>query len=61
MDYRLFIFDGSGQHVRTFVPLTAEADARAIAAAEEHQHNGSKMELWQRARLIRTWVPNETP
>ena len=59
MDYRLFFFDGTGRHIRAAVPLEAEADAKAICAAEQRRDNGSKMELWARARLVRTWLPPE--
>jgi len=50
MEYRLyFLRDG---HIRRAVSIRCDSDEQAIAEAEQHA-DGSPMELWEHARLVK--------
>jgi hypothetical protein len=52
--YRLY-FIGSGGHIRGVIELACADDDAAIAAAER-QDRAQPMELWERARRVKTWA-----
>jgi hypothetical protein len=60
LDYRLY-FLGPDQHIRDFLVIEGEDDDEAIRLAGHHA-NGSAMELWHRARMVRKFpADNEVP
>ena len=52
--YRLYFFDGSDRHIRTFRAFEAEDDAAALAMAEQWRGLHG-MELWSRMRRVKQW------
>jgi hypothetical protein len=56
--YRLHLMDARERHIIEFREFEADDDERAIDAAENWSTSGS-MELWDRARLVKQWLPSE--
>ena len=52
--YRLYLMDGSGAHVRSFVEIDAETEDDASSRAEAHAGPVS-MELWCGRKMVRRW------
>ena len=53
VSYRLFFLDGRGR-IRSSHEFFAIGDEEAIKVAEAWRE-GREMELWQRARVVKTW------
>ena len=51
--YRLYFFNG-GTHITTTHEFFAAGDEEAVKIAEGW-HEGRKMELWQRTRVVSVW------
>jgi hypothetical protein len=52
-NYRLYLLDGGG-HIRSAIVLDCPDDATAILQAER-QGKFPAMELWERARKVKSW------
>ena len=52
--YRLFILDGDGRRITGSHEFFAADDEGAIKIAEAWRE-GRKMELWERARVVKVW------
>jgi hypothetical protein len=55
--YRLYFLDAA-RHIRDVMELECEDDAQAIEAAEQ-LHDGRAMELWRRARIVKSFPASE--
>lgn len=51
--YRLYRLDLS-EHIRGVIEIESDDDVGAIKLAAD-QHDGNAMELWERARKVKTW------
>ena len=51
--YRLYFFNG-GNHIHTSHEFFAARDEEAIRRSEAWRE-GRRMELWQRARIVKRW------
>lgn len=54
VSYRMFILDGDGRRITSSHEFFAANDEQAIAIAEAWR-DGRKIELWQRARVVKVW------
>lgn len=54
MSYRMFILDGDGRHITRSHEFFAADDEQAIAIAESWREE-RKIELWERARVVKIW------
>ena len=52
--YRIYLFDGDGRSIVKSHEFFASDDEQAIKIAEGWRE-ARKIELWERARLIKTW------
>ena len=52
--YRMFVLDGDGRRIVSSHEFHATDDEAAMKVAEAWRE-GRKIELWQRARLVKIW------
>jgi hypothetical protein len=57
-DYRLYFLDDAG-HFRHVVEFECADDAQAVEVVEQHR-DGRDMELWDRARFVRSFKKLES-
>jgi hypothetical protein len=53
--YRLYLMDGLGGHVASFVEIEAESDSAAVDKAEAHRGHAA-MELWCGRKKVKRWT-----
>jgi hypothetical protein len=54
LSYRLYFLDGVGRRIISSHEFFAASDEEAIERSEAWRE-GRKMELWQRARVVKEW------